>query len=118
MATRVRIYPLTLLEMPSSFTFELQTSFFLFHVASAIVVRLGPRPVLCKTDELGEICLAADYTGSGYWGLRGQTGAHFHVEPVNEDGTPVHSPGSVSYTRSGFLGFPGPVTSVSVLFLR
>ncbi|THD26436.1 Disco-interacting protein [Fasciola hepatica] len=85
--------------------------------ASAIVVRLGSRPILCKTDELGEICLAADYTGSGYWGLRGQTGAHFHVEPLNEDGTPVHPPGSISYTRSGFLGFPGPVTSGGLIFI-
>ncbi|VDP73439.1 unnamed protein product [Echinostoma caproni] len=85
--------------------------------ASAVVVRLGPRPILCKTDELGEICLAADYTGTGYWGLRGQTGAHFHVEPLNEDGTPVHSPGSVSYTRSGFLGFPGPATSGGLIFI-
>ncbi|CAL8070422.1 unnamed protein product [Calicophoron daubneyi] len=85
--------------------------------ATAVVVRLGPKPTLCKTDELGEICLTADYTGSGYWGLRGQTGAHFHVEPLNEDGTPLNAPGSITYTRSGFLGFPGPASSGGLIFI-
>ncbi|KAF7260828.1 hypothetical protein EG68_01624, partial [Paragonimus skrjabini miyazakii] len=85
--------------------------------ASAVVVRLGPKPVLCRTDELGEVCVAADYTGSGYWGLRGQTGTHFHVEPIHEDGTPINSPGMVTYTRSGFLGFPGPSSSGSLIFI-
>ncbi|TGZ62805.1 hypothetical protein CRM22_007221 [Opisthorchis felineus] len=85
--------------------------------ASAVVVRLGPKPVLCRTDELGEICLTSDYTGTGYWGLRGQTGAHFHVEPLNEDGTPVNAPGTVTYTRSGYLGFPGPASSGSLIFV-
>lgn len=85
--------------------------------ASAVVVRLGPKPVICRTDELGEICLAADYTGSGYWGLRGQTGTHFHVEPVDEDGSPINPPGSVVYTRSGFLGFSGPASSGSLIFV-
>ncbi|KER29186.1 hypothetical protein T265_04123 [Opisthorchis viverrini] len=85
--------------------------------ASAVVVRLGPKPVLCRTDELGEICLTSDYTGTGYWGLRGQTGAHFHVEPLNEDGTPVNPPGTVTYTRSGYLGFPGPASSGSLIFV-
>nr|CAH8824646.1 unnamed protein product [Trichobilharzia regenti] len=86
--------------------------------ASAVVIRLGPKPILCQTDEVGEICLSADYTGSGYWGLRGQTDAHFHVEPIHEDGTPVcSSTGGKKYTRSGFLGFPGPASSGGLIFI-
>lgn len=76
--------------------------------ATAVVVRFGPKPVLCRTDEIGEICLCSDYTGSGYWGLPGQTDAFFHVEPINEDGSLV---GTKKYTRSGFIGFPGPTSS-------
>ncbi|CAH8476156.1 unnamed protein product [Heterobilharzia americana] len=86
--------------------------------ASAVVIRLGPKPVLCQTDEVGEICLSADYTGSGYWGLRGQTDAHFYVEPIHEDGTSVcSSTGVKKYTRSGFIGFPGPASSGGLIFI-
>lgn len=75
---------------------------------------MGPKPILCQTDEVGEICLSSDCTGSGYWGLRGQTDAHFHVEPIHEDGSPVCSSAGVKkYTRSGLMGFPGPASSVS-----
>ncbi|KAH8850202.1 Disco-interacting protein 2isoform 3 [Schistosoma japonicum] len=86
--------------------------------ASAVVVRLGPKPILCQTDEVGEICLSAEYTGSGYWGLRGQTDAYFNVEPIHEDGTPLcSSTGVKRYTRSGFLGFPGPASSGGLIFI-
>ncbi|CAH8465632.1 unnamed protein product [Schistosoma turkestanicum] len=87
--------------------------------ASAVVVRLGPKPILCQTDEVGEICLSSEYTGSGYWGLRGHTDAHFHVEPIHEDGTPVCSSttGVKKYTRSGFIGFPGPASSGGLIFI-
>lgn len=52
-----------------------------------VVVSLGPKPTICRTDEVGELCIAADYVGTGYWGLRGQTGSHFCVQPQHsEDG--------------------------------
>lgn len=79
-----------------------------------MVVRLGPKPVVCQTDELGEICLSSDYVGSGYWGLQGQTATHFQVEPLNKDGSQFAPTSVKKYTRSGFLGFPGPVSSVSI----
>lgn len=105
-----------------------------------VVVSLGPKPTICRTDEVGELCIAADYVGTGYWGLRGQTGSHFCVQPIHEDGRPVvvninaaavpatagalHMPttacvGNISTTtskfvRSGLIGFPGPASSVSV----
>ncbi|CAH8487654.1 unnamed protein product [Schistosoma curassoni] len=86
--------------------------------ASAVVIRLGPKPILCQTDEVGEICLSSDCTGSGYWGLRGQTDAHFHVEPIHEDGSPVCSSAGVKkYTRSGLMGFPGPASSGGLIFI-
>ncbi|VEL40262.1 unnamed protein product [Protopolystoma xenopodis] len=72
---------------------------------------LSTRPVICQSDEVGEICLAAEYTGTGYWGLRGQTGAHFHVEPLLPDGS-LAAPGRGGFTRSGLIGFRGPVSSV------
>ena len=34
---------------------------------------------LCKTDEVGELCLAAPYSGQGYWGLDGLTNNQFKV---------------------------------------
>lgn len=102
-----------------------------------VVVSLGPKPTICKTDEIGELCISADYVGTGYWGLRGQTGSHFCLQPIHDDGRLVvvnlnssaaavpasagalHVPvanasmTTSKFVRSGLIGFPGPVSSVS-----
>lgn len=93
-------------------------------------------PTICRTDEVGELCIAADYTGTGFWGLRGQTGAQFCVQPRHKDGRPVvltlpspsvstsagaagASPGTniTKFVRSGLIGFPGPASSVSIVII-
>uniref|UniRef100_A0A5K3EKF8 AMP-binding domain-containing protein n=2 Tax=Mesocestoides corti TaxID=53468 RepID=A0A5K3EKF8_MESCO len=98
--------------------------------ATVVVVSLGPTPTVCRTDEVGELCIAADYTGTGYWGLRGKTGSHFCVQPVHEDGRPVvvsnttgglHvgavAGGTTKFVRSGLIGFPGPASSGGLIFI-
>lgn len=103
-----------------------------------VVVSLGSKPTICRTDEIGELCIAADYVGTGYWGLRGQTGSHFCLQPTYDDGRLVvvninsstavvptstgalHMPSANTgitatskFVRSGLIGFPGPASSVS-----
>jgi hypothetical protein len=53
----------------------------MFHVQSGImvVVKLDTVPTLCKTDEVGELCLSSNYTGTGYWGLQGYSNSSFKV---------------------------------------
>jgi hypothetical protein len=43
-----------------------------------IVIKVDGLPYLCKTDEVGELCVCAGYTGSNYWGLQGVT-SNTHV---------------------------------------
>uniref|UniRef100_A0A8B9VPR5 Disco interacting protein 2 homolog B n=1 Tax=Anas zonorhyncha TaxID=75864 RepID=A0A8B9VPR5_9AVES len=64
----------------------------------------GP-PQLCKTDEIGEICVSSRAGGMMYYGLAGLTKNTFEVIPVNSAGSPV---GDVPFVRSGLLGFVGP----------
>ena len=70
----------------------------------------GP-PYVCKTDEVGEICVNSPATGTQYWGLTGVSLNTFRVTPLLSDGVPLSD---AEYTRSGLLGFLGPV---SILFL-
>ena len=44
-----------------------------------VVVKADGNPTLCKTDEVGELCLSAPYSGTGYWGLQGVSNAAFKV---------------------------------------
>ena len=44
-----------------------------------VVVKPDGPPTLCKTDEVGELCLSSPYAGSGYWGLAGITNSSFKV---------------------------------------
>ncbi|CAG0885580.1 unnamed protein product [Cyprideis torosa] len=73
--------------------------------ATMAVVRPEGQPLLCKTDEVGEICVSVGATGSQYWGLKGLTNSVFRVQPVDEDGN-VAAEGM--FVRSGLLGFLGP----------
>jgi len=45
--------------------------------ARVSVVRTGHLPTLCKTDEIGEICVQSSATGVAYWGLQGKTANTF-----------------------------------------
>jgi len=79
------------------------------HVAGVIVVvKMDGPSYLCKTDEVGEICVNSGATGSQYWGLQGLTNSTFRVQPLGSDGKPI---GEAEYTRSGLLGFLGPVSA-------
>ena len=44
-----------------------------------VVVNPEGPPVLCKTDQVGEICVTSGSTGNGYYGLDGMTNATFKV---------------------------------------
>ena len=45
--------------------------------ARIVVVRIGGVPVICKTDEIGEICVQSTTSGGAYWGLQGKTANSF-----------------------------------------
>ncbi|XP_076171145.1 disco-interacting protein 2 isoform X3 [Ptiloglossa arizonensis] len=70
-----------------------------------VVIKMEGQPFICKTDEVGEICVHSSATGNQYWGLQGLTNNTFKVVPLQADGSPL---GEVEYTRSGLLGFLGP----------
>ncbi|XP_017842176.1 disco-interacting protein 2 isoform X2 [Drosophila busckii] len=87
--------------------------------AQMVVVRSDGAPVLCKTDQVGEICVTSGSTGASYFGLDGMTNSTFKVQPLLEDpeqpkeggGTILATPKPISeeyYVRSGLLGFLGP----------
>lgn len=75
--------------------------------AKIVIVRTeSARPVVCRTDEVGEILVHSPATASSYWGLPGLTQAGFKVRPEAEDGRPL--PGDSDYVKTGLLGFLGP----------
>ncbi|XP_058987472.1 disco-interacting protein 2 isoform X2 [Musca domestica] len=84
--------------------------------ATIVVVRSDGHPVLCKTDQVGEICVTSGATGSTYYELEGLTNTTFKVQPLLEDpecdkdGQTIKSkPISEDFfVRSGLLGFLGP----------
>jgi acyl-CoA synthetase (AMP-forming)/AMP-acid ligase II len=78
-----------------------------------VVIRMDGQPNLCKTDEVGEICINSSATGSQYWGLQGLSNSSFKVQPLQADGTPIS--GESEYVRSGLLGFLGPVSKFKML---
>ena len=43
------------------------------------MVKLEGPPYLCKSDEVGELCISSGATGSAYWGLAGKTNHTFKV---------------------------------------
>uniref|UniRef100_A0A452UM40 Disco interacting protein 2 homolog C n=1 Tax=Ursus maritimus TaxID=29073 RepID=A0A452UM40_URSMA len=62
-------------------------------------------PQLCRTDEIGELCVCAIATGTSYYGLSGMTKNTFEVFPVTSSGAPVSE---YPFVRTGLLGFVGP----------
>ncbi|XP_035787985.1 disco-interacting protein 2-like isoform X9 [Anopheles albimanus] len=83
--------------------------------ATMVVVNAEGPPVLCKTDQVGEICVTSGSSGTAYYGLEGMTNSTFKVQPLAE--APVTKDGETipgkpindeMYVRSGLLGFLGP----------
>ncbi|XP_037685899.1 disco-interacting protein 2 homolog A isoform X2 [Choloepus didactylus] len=80
--------------------------------ASVCVVKVEGTPYLCKTDEVGEICVSSGTTGTAYYGLLGITKNIFETTPVTAAGAPVSDR---PFTRTGLLGFIGPDSLVFVV---
>ncbi|XP_069330974.1 disco-interacting protein 2 homolog A isoform X5 [Eulemur rufifrons] len=80
--------------------------------ASVCVVKVDGAPYLCKTDEIGEICVSSSATGTAYYGLLGITKNVFETVPVTAGGVPVSDR---PFTRTGLLGFIGPDNLVFVV---
>ncbi|KAM6452064.1 disco-interacting protein 2 homolog C isoform 10-T10 [Liasis olivaceus] len=62
-------------------------------------------PQLCRTDEVGELCVCAIATGTSYYGLSGMTKNTFEVFPMTNSGAPISE---YPFIRTGLLGFIGP----------
>uniref|UniRef100_A0A5F8HFP3 Disco interacting C n=1 Tax=Monodelphis domestica TaxID=13616 RepID=A0A5F8HFP3_MONDO len=62
-------------------------------------------PQLCRTDEIGELCVCAIATGTSYYGLSGMTKNTFEVFPMTSSGAPISE---YPFIRTGLLGFIGP----------
>ncbi|XP_072300330.1 disco-interacting protein 2 homolog A isoform X1 [Eucyclogobius newberryi] len=69
------------------------------------VVRVEGPPLLCQTDEVGEICVSSGASGVSYYGLPGMTKNVFETIPVAPSGVPVSER---AFTRTSLLGFIGP----------
>lgn len=69
------------------------------------VVKPEGVPQLCRTDEIGELCVCSIATGMSYYGLSGMTKNTFEVFPMNSSGAPFSEH---PFTRTGLLGFIGP----------
>ena len=70
-----------------------------------VIVRMDGAPIICKTDEVGEILVSSSATATSYWGLPGLSQNIFKVRPETEDGKVV---GEGEFVRTGLLGFLGP----------
>ena len=57
------------------------SSFFppLLPAAAMVVVKIEGPPILCKTDEIGELCVSSESVGGSFWGLKGKTNGTFNV---------------------------------------
>uniref|UniRef100_F7DMK7 Disco interacting protein 2 homolog C n=1 Tax=Xenopus tropicalis TaxID=8364 RepID=F7DMK7_XENTR len=69
-------------------------------------------PQLCRTDEIGELCVCALATGTSYYGLSGMTKNTFEVFPMMSSGAPISE---YPFIRTGLLGFIGPAGLVFVV---
>ncbi|XP_058480227.1 disco-interacting protein 2 homolog C isoform X2 [Solea solea] len=75
------------------------------------VVKPEGVPLLCKTDEIGELCVCTVATGTSYFGLAGMTKNTFEVFPMSHSGAPFSE---FPFTRTGLLGFIGPAGLIFV----
>ncbi|XP_023601740.1 disco-interacting protein 2 homolog A isoform X7 [Myotis lucifugus] len=80
--------------------------------ANICVVKIDGAPYLCKTDEVGEICVDSNATGTAYYGLLGITKNVFETVPVTAGGAPISDR---PFTRTGLLGFIGPDNLVFIV---
>ncbi|XP_064419577.1 disco-interacting protein 2 homolog A isoform X11 [Latimeria chalumnae] len=80
--------------------------------ALVCVVKVEGTPYLCKTDEVGEICVSSSATGAAYYGLPGITKTVFECEPLTAGGAPIIDR---PFTRTSLLGFIGPDNLVFVV---
>uniref|UniRef100_A0A8D3E8F6 Disco-interacting protein 2 homolog Ca n=1 Tax=Scophthalmus maximus TaxID=52904 RepID=A0A8D3E8F6_SCOMX len=71
----------------------------------ACVVKPEGVPLLCQTDEIGELCVCSVASGTSYYGLTGMTKNTFEVYPVSSGGGLVSE---YAFVRTGLLGFIGP----------
>jgi acyl-CoA synthetase (AMP-forming)/AMP-acid ligase II len=95
--------------------------------ATMVVIQQEGPPLLCKTDQVGEICISSGATGNGYFGLEGLSNSSFKILPLKEVPPVVAQNATISsqtsgkeleitfkpigenfYIRSGLLGFLGP----------
>ncbi|CAM1294712.1 DIP2 (predicted) [Pycnogonum litorale] len=70
-----------------------------------VIVKINDQPYLCKTDEVGEICVNSGATGSSFWGLHGLSSNTFKVQPLHSDGRPISDH---TFVKTGLIGFLGP----------
>ena len=47
--------------------------------STLVVVKIEGPPQVCKTDEVGEICMASGSVASLFWGLPGLTNTTFKI---------------------------------------
>ncbi|CAF4933395.1 unnamed protein product, partial [Rotaria socialis] len=69
------------------------------------IVKIDGPPLLCQTDEIGEVIISSKATPNGYWTLPGLSTNVFKVIPLGSDERPI---GTQEFVRSGLLGFLGP----------
>ena len=83
------------------------------YLGSVAIVKAEGEPVLCKTDEIGEILLSSKPqevdSDSCYFGLTGLTEKIFKAHPT--DGNSHGLVESACYTRTGLLGYLNPVSN-------
>ena len=70
--------------------------------STLVVVKIEGQPHVCKTDEVGEICMASGGVASLYWGLPGLTNTTFKIQPYTNEAETETLDGE--YTRTGLLG--------------
>ncbi|XP_072338081.1 disco-interacting protein 2 homolog A-like isoform X3 [Scyliorhinus torazame] len=80
--------------------------------ALVCIVKFEGSPQLCKTDEIGEICVSSRASGTSYYGLPGMTKTVFEAVPVNAVGVPISEH---VFTRTNLLGFLGSGNQVFVV---
>jgi acyl-CoA synthetase (AMP-forming)/AMP-acid ligase II len=73
------------------------------------IVKIDGPPLLCQTDEIGEVVISSKATPNNYWSLPGLSTNTFKVIPLGSDERPI---GTQEFVRSGLLGFLGPVIEI------